>query len=63
MDITSQFSPSKNEEMMKKEATKIVDDKIHTEDVLQDSKTKLIKSCEILQNSIEHNNVEIVYRN
>ena len=35
MDITSQFSPSKNEEMMEKEAAEIDDDKIHTEDVLQ----------------------------
>ena len=38
METTSQFSPSKIEEMMKQAANKIVDDK----DVLQELESKII---------------------
>lgn len=74
MEMTSQLSPSKTEEMVKKAAN--VDDRIHSEDVLQALKSKIIslqlvesdnenfmKLCQILQNSIEHNNVEVSCRN
>ena len=63
MEMTPQLSPSKIEEMVKKAANKIVDDKLHSEDVLQELKSKIIslqlvksdnenfmKLCQILQN-------------
>ena len=74
--MTSQLSPSKVEEMVKKEANNIVDDKLHSKDVLQELKRKIIslqlvesgneifmKLCKLLQNSTEHNNVGDFYRN
>ena len=74
--MTSQLSPSKVEEMVKKEANNIVDDKLHSEDVLQELKRKIfslqlvesrneifMKLCKLLQNSTEHNNVGDFYRN
>ena len=74
--MTSQLSPSKIDEMVKKAANNIVDDKLHSEDVLQELKSKIIslqlvesdnenfmKLYQILQNSIEHNNTEVFYRN
>ena len=42
MEITSQLSPSKIKEVVKKVANKIPDDKLHTEDVLQELKSKII---------------------
>ena len=76
MEITSQLPPSKIEEVVKKVANKIPDAKLHTEDVLQELKSKIIslqlvesdtknfiKLCKILQNSIKHNNIEVLYRN
>ena len=75
MEMTSQLSPSKTEEMVKKAANKIVDDKLHSEDVLQELKSKIIslqlvesdnenfmKLYQILQNSIKLNNIEVFYR-
>ena len=75
MEMTSQLSPSKTEEIVKKAASKIVDDKLHSEDVLQELKIKIIslqlvesdnenfmKLYQILQNSIKHNNIEVFYR-
>ena len=75
MEMTSQLSPSKTEEMVKKAANKIVDDKLHSEDVPQELKSKIIslqlverdnenfmKLYQILQNSIKHNNIEVFYR-
>ena len=75
-EMTSQLSPSKIEELVKKAANNIVDDKLHSEDVLQELKSKIIslqlvesdnenfmKLCQILQNSIEHNNIEVFHRN
>ena len=74
--MTSQLSPSKIDEMVKKAANNIVDDKLHSEDVLQELKSKIIslqlvesdnenfmKLYQILQISIEHNNIEVFYRN
>ena len=74
--MTSQLSPSKVEEMVKKEANNIVDDKLHSKDVLQELKRKIIslqlvesgneifmKLCKLLQNSTEQNNVGDFYRN
>ena len=74
--MTSQLSPSKIDEMVKKAANNIVDDKLHSEDVLQELKSKIIslqlvegdnenfmKLYQILKNSIEHNNIEVFYRN
>ena len=74
--MTSQLSPSKIDEMVKKAANNIVDDKLQSEDVLQELKSKIIslqlvesdnenfmKLYQILQNSIEHNNIEVFYRN
>ena len=71
MEIASHLLASKIEEMVKKAANKIADDKLHSEDVLQQLKCKIIslqlvesddenfsKLCQILQNSIEHNNIE-----
>ena len=76
MEMTSQLSRSKIKEMVKKATTKIVDDKLHTEDVLQELKNLIIslqlveafnenfmKLCQILQNSIDYNNIEVFYRN
>ena len=70
-DMASHLLASKIEEMVKKAANKIADDKLHSEDVLQQLKCKIIslqlvesddenfsKLCQILQNSIEHNNIE-----
>ena len=72
MEMTYQLPPSKIEEMVKRAATKTVDDKLRSEDVLQERKCKIIrldlvesdnenfmKLCQILQNSIEHNNIEL----
>ena len=42
MEMTSQLSPGKIEEMVKKAPNKIVDDKLHSEDVLQELKIKII---------------------
>ena len=42
MKITSQLSPSKIEEMMKKAANKMFDDKLHSKDVLEELKSKII---------------------
>ena len=57
--MTSQLSASKIEEMVKKAANKIADDKLHSDDVLQELKSKfislqweLVKLRQILQNSI-----------
>ena len=71
MEIASHLLASKIEEMVKKAANKIADDKLHSEDVLQQLECKIIslqlvesddenfsKLCQILQNSIEHNNIE-----
>ena len=71
MEIASHLLASKIEEMVKKAANKIADDKLHSEDVLKQLKCKIIslqlvesddenfsKLCQILQNSIEHNNIE-----
>ena len=76
MEMIYQLSPSKTEEMVKKAANKIFDDKLHSEDVLQELKSKIIslqlvesdnenfiKLCQLLPNSIEHNNIEAFYRN
>ena len=43
MKITSQLSPSKIEEMMKKAANKMFDDKLHSKDVLKELKSKIIR--------------------
>ena len=40
--MTSQLSPSKIEERVKKAANKIVDDKLHSGDVLQELKSQII---------------------
>ena len=63
MEMTPQLSSSKIEEMVKNPPNKIVDDKLHSEDVLQELKSKIIslqlvksdnenfmKLCQILQN-------------
>ena len=57
--MISQLSASKIEEMVKKAANKIADDKLHSDDVLQELKSKfislqweLVKLRQILQNSI-----------
>ena len=42
MKITSQLSPSKIEEMMKKAGNKMFDDKLHSKDVLKELKSKII---------------------
>ena len=42
MEITSQLSPSKIEEMVKKATNKIVDYKLHNKDVLQELRSKII---------------------
>ena len=76
MEMTSQLLPRKTEEMLKKAARKVVDDKLHSEDVLQELRSKIVslqlvesdnenfmKLCQILQNSTEHNNIEVFYRN
>ena len=42
MEMSSQQLPNKIEEMVKKEESKIVDDKLHSEDVLQEPKSKVI---------------------
>ena len=59
MEMISQLSASKTEEMVKKAANKIADDKLHSDDVLQELKSKfislqweLVKLRQILQNSI-----------
>ena len=59
MEMISQLSASKIEEMVKKVANKIADDKLHSDDVLQELKSKfislqweLVKLRQILQNSI-----------
>lgn len=59
MEMISQLSASKIEEMVKKAANKIADDKLHSDDVLQELKSKfislqweLVKLRQILQNSI-----------
>ena len=59
MEMISQSSASKIEEMVKKAANKIADDKLHSDDVLQELKSKfislqweLVKLRQILQNSI-----------
>ena len=61
---------------VKKAEKKIVDNKLHCENVLQELKSKIIslqlvendnenfmKLCQILQNLLEHNNIEVFYRN
>ena len=59
MEMISQLSASKIEELVKKAANKIADDKLHSDDVLQELKSKfislqweLVKLRQILQNSI-----------
>ena len=42
MEMISQLSASKIEEMVKKAANKIADDKLHSDDVLQELKSKFI---------------------
>ena len=42
MEMTSQLPPSKTKEMVKKVANKIVDDKLHSVDILQELKGKII---------------------
>ena len=42
MEMTSQLSPGKIEEMVTNAPNKIVDDKLHSEDVLQELKIKII---------------------
>ena len=62
MEMTYQLPPSKIEEMVKRAANKTVDDKLRSEDVLQERKCKIIrlklvesnnenfmKLCQILQ--------------
>ena len=41
MEMISQLSASKTEEMVKKAANKIADDKLHSDDVLQELKANL----------------------
>ena len=75
MEMASRLPPGKIEEMVKKAPNKIVDDKLHSKDMLQELERKIIslqlvqsdndnfmKLCQILQKSIEHNNVEVFYR-
>ena len=77
MEMSSQQLPKKIEEMVKKEESKIVDDKLHSENVLQEPKSKVIslklvesdmrtswnyvRYCKIQQNI--NNNIEVFYRN
>ena len=49
MGMTSQLSPSKIEEMVKKAANKIVDDKLHGEDMLQELKKAILSACNWLK--------------
>ena len=42
MEMTYQLTPSKIEEMVKRAANKTVDDKLRSEDVLQERKCKII---------------------
>lgn len=42
MKMTSQLSPIKIEEMMKKAENKMLDDKLHSKDVLKELKSKII---------------------
>ena len=72
IEMRSQLPPSKIEEMVNKATSKIVDVKLHNEDVVQELKSKIIglqlvergnenfmELCQILQNSIEYKNITI----
>ena len=72
IEMRSQLPPSKIEEMVNKATSKIVDVKLHSEDVVQELKSKIIglqlvergnenfmELCQILQNSIEYKNITI----
>ena len=51
--MTSQLLPSKIEEMVEKAVNKIVDDKLHSEDVLQEIKRK-ITSFQLVESDNEN---------
>ena len=58
MEMISQLSASKTEEMVKKAANKIADDKLHSDDVLQELKANLSACNENLWNYVKYYKIQ-----
>ena len=58
MEMISQLSASKIEEMVKKAANKIADDKLHSDDVLQELKANLSACNENLWNYVKYYKIQ-----
>ena len=56
--MISQLSASKIEEMVKKAANKIADDKLHSDDVLQELKANLSACNENLWNYVKYYKIQ-----